>query len=50
MKALAKDPKYQFSEGDEGRAEILAFIDSGSAGSARRCRGCSTRSFIRTWK
>lgn len=27
MKALAKDPKYQFSDGDKGRAEILAFID-----------------------
>jgi uncharacterized protein (DUF885 family) len=27
MKALAKDPKYQFSEGDKGRAEIMAFIN-----------------------
>ncbi|MBA2772398.1 MAG: DUF885 domain-containing protein, partial [Sphingomonas sp.] len=27
MQALAKDPKYQFSEGDKGRAEIMAFID-----------------------
>ena len=27
MTALAKDPKYQFAEGDKGRAEILAFID-----------------------
>jgi len=26
MKALAKDPRYQFSEGDKGRAEIMAFI------------------------
>ena len=26
MNALAKDPKYQFAEGDPGRAEILAFI------------------------
>jgi uncharacterized protein (DUF885 family) len=26
MQALAKDPKYQFSEGDKGRAEIMAFI------------------------
>ena len=26
MKALAKDPRYQFAEGDQGRAEILAFI------------------------
>jgi uncharacterized protein (DUF885 family) len=28
MKALAKDPRYTFSEGDKGRAEILAFIDN----------------------
>ena len=27
MQALAKDPKYKFSEGDTGRAEILAFIN-----------------------
>jgi uncharacterized protein (DUF885 family) len=27
MKALAKDPRYKFSSGDTGRAEILAFID-----------------------
>jgi uncharacterized protein (DUF885 family) len=27
MKALAKDPKYKFSEGDKGRAEIMAFIN-----------------------
>ena len=26
MKALAKDPRYKFSEGDTGRAEIMAFI------------------------
>jgi len=26
MKALAKDPRYTFSEGDKGRAEIMAFI------------------------
>ena len=26
MKALAKDPKYKFSDGDKGRAEIMAFI------------------------
>ena len=26
MKALAKDPKYKFSEGDKGRAEIMAYI------------------------
>jgi uncharacterized protein (DUF885 family) len=28
MKALAKDPKYRFAEGDKGRAEIMAFIES----------------------
>lgn len=27
MKGLAKDPKYQFAEGDKGRAEIMAFIN-----------------------
>ena len=27
MQALAKDPRYQFSEGDKGRAEIRAYID-----------------------
>ena len=26
MQALAKDPKYKFSEGDRGRAEIMAYI------------------------
>ena len=26
MKALAEDPKYKFSDGDAGRAEIMAFI------------------------
>ena len=26
MTALAKDPRYQFPEGDKGRAEIMAFI------------------------
>jgi uncharacterized protein (DUF885 family) len=26
MLALAKDPRYQFAEGDKGRAEIMAFI------------------------
>jgi uncharacterized protein (DUF885 family) len=26
MKALAKDPKYQFADGDKGRAEVMAFI------------------------
>ena len=28
MKGLAKDPKYKFSEGDKGRAEITAFINN----------------------
>ena len=28
MKAVAKDPRYQFSEGDKGRAEIMAFIQN----------------------
>ncbi len=28
MKALAKDPRYKFPEGDKGRAEILAFIQN----------------------
>lgn len=28
MKALAKDPRYRFSEGDKGRAEIMAFINN----------------------
>ena len=28
MKALAKDPRYRFSPGDKGRAEIMAFINS----------------------
>jgi uncharacterized protein (DUF885 family) len=28
MKALAKDTRYQFSAGDKGRAEILAFIQN----------------------
>ena len=27
MKALSKDPRYQFAKGDEGRAEIMAFIE-----------------------
>ena len=27
MKALAEDPRYQFAEGDPGRAQIMAFID-----------------------
>jgi uncharacterized protein (DUF885 family) len=27
MKALADDPRYQFSDGDKGRAEIMGFIN-----------------------
>ncbi|MEL6485935.1 MAG: DUF885 domain-containing protein [Pseudomonadota bacterium] len=27
MQALGSDPRYQFTQGDEGREEILAFID-----------------------
>ncbi len=27
MNALAKDPRYQFADGDKGRAEIMAFIE-----------------------
>jgi uncharacterized protein (DUF885 family) len=27
MQALAKDPRYQFPEGDKGRAEIMSFIE-----------------------
>ena len=28
MQAIAKDPRYQFAEGDKGRAEIMAFIQN----------------------
>jgi uncharacterized protein (DUF885 family) len=28
MQALAKDPKYKFSEGDKGRAEIMSFVQN----------------------
>jgi uncharacterized protein (DUF885 family) len=28
MKALARDPRYKFSAGDKGRAEIMAFINN----------------------
>jgi len=34
MKALAKDPRYKFAEGDRGRAEILAFINDSGADAA----------------
>jgi uncharacterized protein (DUF885 family) len=28
MRALAEDPRYRFAEGDQGRAEIMAFIQN----------------------
>jgi uncharacterized protein (DUF885 family) len=31
MQALAKDPRYQFSQGDKGRAEIIAFVEQSLA-------------------
>ena len=31
MQALAKDPRYRFSEGDKGRAEIMAYIQQSLA-------------------
>jgi uncharacterized protein (DUF885 family) len=42
MKALAKDPRYQFADGDAGRAEIMAFIQERLAWIRRRCRARST--------
>ena len=51
MKALAKDPRYQFPEGDKGRAEIMAFIqnrlDVDQGADAARVQHASS---IRTWK
>jgi uncharacterized protein (DUF885 family) len=41
MKALANDPKYKFSEGDKGRAEIMAFIQE----RLRLIRGQMPRAF-----
>ena len=35
MQALGKDPRYKFSEGDKGRAEIMAFIQQRIARRAR---------------
>ncbi|HEX2724588.1 MAG TPA: DUF885 domain-containing protein, partial [Beijerinckiaceae bacterium] len=41
MNALAKDKRYQFSEGDKGRAEILAYIEEWLG----RFRGLMPRAF-----
>ena len=41
MQALAKDPRYKFSEGDEGRAEIMAYIQE----RLRIIRGVLPRAF-----
>ena len=41
MQALAKDPKYKFSEGDKGRAEIMAYIQE----RLRMIRGVLPRGF-----
>jgi len=41
MQALAKDPRYKFSEGDKGRAEIMAYIQE----RLRMIRGVLPRAF-----
>jgi len=41
MQALAKDPRYKFSEGDKGRAEIMAYIQERIA----KIRGVLPRAF-----
>jgi uncharacterized protein (DUF885 family) len=41
MNALAKDKRYQFSEGDKGRAEIMAYIDEWLG----KWRGLTPRAF-----
>ncbi|WP_037501810.1 DUF885 domain-containing protein [Sphingomonas jaspsi] len=41
MNALAKDPRYKFSEGDAGRAEIMAYIQTYLA----RWRGLTPKAF-----
>ena len=41
MQALAKDPRYKFSEGDKGRAEIMAYIQE----RIRMIRGVLPRAF-----
>ena len=43
MKALAKDPRYKFSEGDKGRAEIMAYIQERLEMIRAVFRGPSTR-------
>ena len=45
MQALAKDPRYKFSEGDKGRAEIMAYIAGAICEDPHAsCRAPSTRS------
>ena len=41
MQALARDPRYKFSQGDKGRAEIMAYIEDWIA----RFRGLTPRAF-----
>jgi uncharacterized protein (DUF885 family) len=41
MQALAKDPRYKFSEGDKGRAEIMSYIQEWLG----RFRGLTPRAF-----
>ena len=41
MQGLAKDPRYKFSEGDKGRAEIMAYIQA----RLRMIRGVLPRAF-----
>ena len=51
MKALAKDPRYQFSDDDKGRAEIMAFIHKRLEWvNAQMPRAFNTRRAIRTWR
>ena len=50
MKALAKDARYQFSEGDKGVLRSWLSSRIASTGSSRKCRAPSTRSSTRTWK
>ena len=51
MKALAKDPRYKFSEGDKGRAEIMAFINNRLDWiRAQMPRAFNKRGQRRTWK
>ncbi len=48
MKALANDPRFKFSEGDKGRAEIMAFIAERLKIIRANCRARSTRWFPAT--